>query len=465
MKNLLLCLISLVLFGCYFGSKEFAASPETVWQPTDDAIKSLKTIEEAPPSSPTTLPEKLDLAQAIDISLANNPTTKAAWLGAKSAAATKGEAYADFYPEIDFIETVQRYQNSIGGNIPPIRRTTESPRIELTYTLLDFGGRSATARAARAALFAANFQFNRTLHETIYNVERYYYTLYAAEAAVEASNLSFDDAKSNLDAANVNFQVGMKPKQDVLQAESNLQQANYELEAAKADVENARALLAEVLGLQVSESLKIVHPDFALALPVLEQNVTKLIEQALQNRPDLLALRSNALAKKAQKAVILSAALPQLVLRGSSDVVNVRNESGHEENFGVGVAVEVPLFSGFRSWYASRRVAADAEKAVEDAKAYELRVSSEVWSTYYSFLSARRKLEASGARLKASEEAYRVINDGYKNGINSFLDLLSAQKEFASARKVFVSSRAELAISLAAVSLALGDLPASIKST
>lgn len=54
--------------------------------------------------------------------------------------------------------------------------------INLTYTLLDFGRRSAGAASARDQLAAANFSFNRKLQDVVFATQRSFYAIGAAKA-------------------------------------------------------------------------------------------------------------------------------------------------------------------------------------------------------------------------------------------------------------------------------------------
>ena len=49
--------------------------------------------------------------------------------------------------------------------------------VELTYTLLDFGRRSASSDEAREQLATANFAFNRKMQDVVFDTQRFFYAL------------------------------------------------------------------------------------------------------------------------------------------------------------------------------------------------------------------------------------------------------------------------------------------------
>jgi outer membrane protein TolC len=446
--------------GCYMFQPQTSPGPTVAWTPPTEIVerKQPKRDVEVPPPNDDSL-NKLDLALAVEIASQNNPDTRASWYAAAAAAGAKGAAYSSYYPEISVSAALTNERSDFAGNPVVIKRTTNQPAFELNYTLLDFGSRAASARSAGETLNSANFQFNRRLQELTFLVEDRYFRLYAAEASVDAGEENLKDAKQSLDAARKNYEVGLKPKQDLLQAEANFRKAEFDLETAKATVEDARGSLARVLGVQVSSNLEIDPPDFSRWRDYQGDSVTTRIEEALKTRPDLLAAQANARGRAADIEVVWGEALPKLVARADGRINDVHGQREDEENYNLELAIETPLFSGFRQYYLAQQARAETQKALEAARATEVGIAAEVWKSFYGLQAAERKLRSAEALVSASLESYRAVQKGYDNGANSLLDLVAAQRELANARNTLVGSKAELAISLAELAFTTGRLP------
>lgn len=450
----------LLISGCYMFRPQTSPAPTVAWTAPAEILErpSPKRDVEVPSPDDDSL-KKLDLASAVEIASKNNPDTRASWYAAAAAAGAKGASYSSYYPEISISAALTNERSDFAGNPVVIKRTTNQPAFELNYTLLDFGSRAASALSAGETLNAANFQFNRRLQELTFLVEDRYFRLYAAEASVEAGEQNLKDAKQSLDAARKNYEVGLKPKQDLLQAEANFRKAEFDLETAKATVEDARGALARVLGVQVSSSLEIDPPDFSRWRDYQGDSVTARIEEALKTRPDLLAAQANARGRAADIDVVWGEALPKLVARADGRITDVHGQREDEENYNLELAIETPLFSGFRQYYLAQQARAETQKALEEARATEVGIAAEVWKSFYGLQAAERKLRSAEALVSASLESYRAIQKGYDNGANSLLDLVAAQRELANARNTLVGSKAELAISLAQLAFTTGRLP------
>ncbi|RIL07790.1 MAG: hypothetical protein DCC75_09715, partial [Proteobacteria bacterium] len=342
-----------------------------------------------------------------------------------------------------------------------VRTVVEQPAIELTYTLLDFGDRSGTARAAQELLTSANFQFNRTVQQVVYQVHRRFFALAAAQGAVEANKHSKDDAEQSMRVAQKGFEVGIRPKSDLLLAESSLRRAEFQLASSSATLERSRAGLAEVLGVQIGPDLEILTPDLnALhsAFAPSDRKVSDLIESALSKRPDLLSTYAEARAADADIDVIIGKALPRLVTRMNASVTETNGSTDEEKNYDLGIGVEVPLFTGFSYYYALRKAEAERDRSMQLARQGQLSVASQVWSAFFNSKAAEDQVASAEALLGASQESQRVLLRGYQEGSSSLLDLLTAQTSLALARQTMIAAQADWAVSIAELALACGEL-------
>jgi outer membrane protein TolC len=132
--------------------------------------------------------------------------------------------------------------------------------------------------------------------------------------------------------------------------------------------------------------------------------------------------------------------------------------SGIEENYSIGVEVQIPIFTGFRDTYRIREEQARASAAQEEFRSKELTVAREVWSAFFRFEASQRQTQSAKALLAASAESYRAVETGYANGTNSVLDLLAAQREMSEARKSLIASQANCGIAYVELALATGGL-------
>jgi outer membrane protein TolC len=438
------------------------------WQPPEPAADyraprdAWRTESRALPDGATTY----DLPTLVDLALRDNPDTRAAWQRARAAAAGYGQALAPYYPTITASASVspdQRLLEHGPEDTLTIHQDEYLPAVSLTYTLLDFGRSSQAAEQARQQLVAANFAFNRTMQDVVFDVQRAYYRLDAALSLQRAAEENLQLARTVLAAADARLRVGLATKPEQLLAKQVETRAVYDLENAKVAVQDARADLARTLGIPATWPVEIESLFDQPLPPELERDVDAFVETALADRPDLAARLAALRAADAATAAAQAAFFPTIGYVGSYGVQKwdyvidgdkrVQNTEPVYSNV---FSFNWDIFTGFQRLNAVREARAEAEAARAELAATQLDVIAEVWRAYYDYRAAVRKLEFATALLTASREAYDANIKTYEHGLSNIVDLLTAERDLANARYTLVQSRAELLIGAARVAYAAG---------
>ncbi|HRZ86207.1 MAG TPA: TolC family protein [bacterium] len=404
-------------------------------------------------------------AQLIDIALTNNPDTQKVWYDTRAAAARYRQSQGAWSPQINAGSQLTRDQTGSTNEALNTSSLQFGPQLTASYLLLDLGGRAGTIEQTRQALIASNFQFNQALQDLIFNVANAYYSLYSAQANVEAAEADVRDTKTSFDAATAKLDAGLVTKLDVLQSQSSYQTALYNLDSAKLLVKTAHANLTRVLRWPADKQFEIVTPTLKIDEDISKEAVTRLIEEALKFRPDIAATRAAVRAKAAAVTVANSALWPSLNL-GSSYSQNVAKNYYAEsvERYGNGhningfVSVNWAIFDGLANVNRKRAAQADLQSAQEALVAAELEASADVWKKYYSYNTALSKLKDSEALLQTATESYALASEGYNAGLKSILDVLQAQSSLSSARSKLVLSRKDVFVTLADLARSIGWL-------
>src|SRR2546425_11937746 len=297
-----------------------APAPNVLWTPPPTRQPAA-----APATPALDLPPELagriaglKLTDVIDIALRNNTATSAAWADARAAAATYGAAKGQYYPTIALGGTAQAIKRIASGGVGAAKQQSFGPNVNVSWLLLDFGGRSGSIDVTREALLAADWTHNATLQSVVLAVEQAYFLYLGTKGLLDAQQTTLKEAETNLDPAQQRHRVGLATIADVLQARTALSQARLALEATPGELQTTRGALALSMGLPANVPYDIeVVPDTTLPLGVIE-GVDTLIAQALRQRPDLAAQRALVDQARARVSVARSQALPSLALGGNA---------------------------------------------------------------------------------------------------------------------------------------------------
>jgi outer membrane protein len=419
------------------GAPSAPPSPSEPWR----VPRGVVPAEPRPDSAIAALPPDvagrvgaLALGDVVDIALRNNPQTQLSWAQARAGAAQYGAAAASYLPTVDAAVNGSYSQTTVGQTLGGTgTRRVVTPSVTLSYLLFDFGGRSGTVAAARAAAVALDLTHNATLQNVALQVESAYFGYQANRELVAAFQLSVAEADTNLASAQQRNRAGVATIADVLQAETLLAQAQLDLETAQGNFEVSRGALATAMGLPANARYGLAPTNDSISVALVATDVDTLINRALVNRPDLAAARVQILQAQAEVRVARSAEFPSVTL-GSNvthPISSQTNATG--TTFGLTLGVAVPIFNLARPYNV---MAAQAQVDAFNARAGLLRtqVAQEVYTSYYQMQTATQRTRTADVLLASATRSEAAARARYRGGVGTILDLITAQAALANAR-------------------------------
>lgn len=426
----------------------------------------------------------LSLAELLDIALQNNPSTKQTWAMARSAAAQYGVSLSSFYPTVGFSSFYYRQRAgfpttgvptatagspttiSVGGSVP--NTVTESyfteagPDVILSYTLFDFGQRTAASLAAREALYYADLNHNQQIQTVLQTVVSDYYNYIYQLAVQRADEANLENAEMALDAANEKFALGLAALGDVAQERTQYLQSKINLTSQKQAVENAFAQLAVDLGLPANIPFKVQPlPEQVVANPLIE-DIDTLLAEAQSQRQDFLAAQSNLKSKEASLLQAKRAVLPTIGSQLSTGRYWFNEGLVEPENHWSAVlTLTFPIFQGYYYRNQVRNAQANVELSQAQLMQTELTLIQNVTTAHMGVKTSATNLNDSYEYLKAAELEFNIALTSYKAGTMTILDVLQAQSSLADARRKKAEAEKNWFLSLAEIAYATGSLCAT----
>ncbi|HEY5893520.1 MAG TPA: TolC family protein [Chthoniobacterales bacterium] len=508
-KTPLIALILTVFCGAAaLGKDGPPPSPEKPWAPPKlgeyEADLARGNLHEEPvaidPKKTYTLPELIDIAQR------SNPDTRVAWERARQAAAAVGLGQSAYFPylvasagagyERAFIPFPKLKVNQqqlleevsaglsgaltnpslpdvsvVGGGTLTTEVVASRAAVSVKWLLLDFGERDAMVDAAKQRLMMANVGFNAMHQKIVFGVTQRFYEFNTARQRVAVALSALRAAETVGQAAQARLDNGLATKPEVLQAEQQTAQASFDLEAARGAESNAQVALVESLGIPPTASLQVadIPPKLVPANP--ERSLDTLIDRALAQRPDLVAKLAAVRASRAEMRKVRAEYFPKVALDAHAGWlgidVSAENSDyfgGDEPVYGVGIAVEVPIFDGFAR--ANKLRIAQSELRATESELAGARDAAvrEVWKASTDFETALRKQESAVKLLTASESAFAASLEAYRQGLGTYVDVVNAQHNLAAARSIGVDTRSAIFTGAAALALSVGDLAKPVPS-
>jgi outer membrane protein len=451
---LLITIIGMSASAFADSSDPFATRALTAPSP---AANSAAPVAAFPCTFPGVPAAPLSLSDVVERALCNNPQTREAWANARVQAAQLGVSKAANLPTVNASGAVSHNATNGRGTVSSNSYDQRSAGLSLSYLLYDFGARSATIGNARQVLIAANATQDTTIQSVFLAAVQDYYQVFSAQSVVRADLEAEKAARESLKAATVRYEVGAGTPADKLQAQTAYSQAVLNRIRAEGDARNAQGVLADVMGLDADTAVRIAPPAAQTPAENFERDVSRLIDEARDNRPDLAAAEAQVKAAEANVAAARASGKPSLSLSADLNYTDT-SVSDPFRSSALGLNLSVPLFTGYNTTYRLR--AAQEQVAVRTAQRDNIRqqVALDVWKAYQSLLTETQSVKSSADLVESATQSERVAMGRYKAGAGNILDVLTAQSALASARQQNVQALYGWYIAKATLAQAMGKL-------
>src|SRR6266404_1457615 len=427
-----------------------------------------------------------NLAELIDLAERNNPETRVAWERARYAAGAVGlseSAYYPFlvasaaagydrafspFPSLALDQTKRPSLGAVsvtGGGSLVTESQVYRGELSAKWLLLDFGERSAVVASARERLMIANVGFNATHQKIVFQVTERFYQLGTARQKVLVARSSREAAETVDQAvqARVDNQLATRP--ELLQAQQQSAQSAFEVEAATGLESDARVALVESIGVLPTVPLNVADLGQRSTSEQTNGSVDELIARALSQRPDLVAKLANVHAKQDEIRRVRAEYYPKVAIDAhvsetelDVSVAGSKYFGDAKPTYGAFLTVSVPIFDGFGRRHKMEMAEAELRGAESELAGARDGAVREVWKAYTDFKTALRKQDSAAKLVTASQNAFDAVLESYKNGLGTYVEVVTAEKNLTAARSVSHDTQSTIFTAAAALALSTGDL-------
>ncbi len=400
-----------------------------LWTSTVPAL--LLVAQAQLPAQPTM---RLTLADAQKLAVQNNPRLSSAQYRAAAAHQVPLEYRSSFQPSLTGSFTSVGADSgsrlAAGGLNNPVVYDRVGSGLTVGQLITDFGRTSNLVGMAKLRAEAQDQATESTRAQILLATSTAYFAVLKAQALLKVANQTVAARQLVVDQVTALAESKLKSTLDVSFANVNLSDAKLLQVQAQNEVKAAEAQLATAMGLP-NETAFILAEE---AMPdVLPDTVNPLIQQALQNRPELKDLHLQQGA--AQRFVSAERALyfPTVGVVGSAGFVPTGEAAVPGRYGAIGLNVSVPIFNG--GLFKARKAEAELKaKAVnEDITDEENRIVRDVRVAFLNATTASDRLALTKQLLDQAQLALDLAQSRYDLGLGSIVELSQAQLNLTSA--------------------------------
>lgn len=362
--------------------------------------------------------EPLTLPELVRQALERNERPRIAELGVTSARAAVDRARAGFLPTVSLGVSETLRPASADSSV---RSSAANGTATVTQPLLSAPAFPLYASAQRS-LEAARISAAEQRRLTSFEAAHAFFSAVAQERVLAAARHRLERAEASLKDAQARMDAQLVSSNDVTRVQIEKASALQSVASAQSAVQQARIELAFVVGAPADGELQ--PPSEPLAPPTAD--AATLGEQALAQRPDLLAARASLSAARE------FAREPDLRLWPTLDAELKGRAADSAISGGRHVDGTLSLNLNWKLWDAGLRSAdADARRAAADVlalqdRALERRIRAEVASAAAELAAARASLDAAQQGMDAARKSQQETRVLYGQGLAKAIELVDA---------------------------------------
>jgi outer membrane protein, multidrug efflux system len=411
------------------------------------------------------------LQRLVGIALANNRDLRVAVLNVQAAQAQYRIQRADLFPKISAtgVEQVEKYPSGVlgtgsggasTGTPVPGGTTIRFFEVGVGFTSyeLDLFGKIRSLNHAALEQYFQNAETRRSSQLTLVaEVASAYLAILADETILKVTRETLDSQTASYDLTRKSLDAGTTTALALRQAATTVDTARANLAEYTRQAAQDRNALMLLLGTPIPEdivfSTDINAETMSADLPV------GVPSEVLTRRPDVLAAEHQLISANADIGAARAAFFPSITLTGNYGTASTQLSGLFKPGstaWTFSPQISLPIFAGGAN--VANLDLSKIEKNVYIAQ-YEKALQS-AFREVDDALAARKTLDeqlaAQRALLDDSSESYRLADMRFRNGVDSFLPVLDAQRALYSAQQAVVGLELQRLQNMATLYKALG---------
>ncbi len=386
------------------------------------------------------------LPQVIEYALENHPSYKKVLLDEQILKSGIRVNLSDWMPQATFTGALQHnlklQQMVVGGNIITMGlNNTSNFQFMATQQILnrDVITSSITAKPIKQQ---ASQLVESTKIDLIVNVTKAYFDLLAVTQQIDVSKEVIVRLERSLQDATSLYETGVTDKIDYKRATIALNNAKASLKSNEELLKAKEAALRFAIGYAPNEPITI-KTDMEQIEKELQTDTSKNFNFA--DRVEYRLLESNRTIQKGNLKYASLAYMPSIYGSAVYNFNYMNNQfrdlyNASYPNAYVALNVSFPLFTGMKRVEGIRQQKWKLNQLEYDMKNFENVANSEYFTALAMYKSQLFSYQALKENLVLAQEVYDIIDLQYKEGVKTYLELITAETDLRTATINFYNS-------------------------
>ncbi|MBU2703316.1 outer membrane protein TolC [Sporomusaceae bacterium BoRhaA] len=388
-------------------------------------------------------PIELSLNDSINLALKNNSNIKMAEVDKENFVLVAAEAKAKFGPSLTYTHsdirtgipafTLEKYfagtayaDAAFGGTY-----TFFGDTLSVSIPLYTGGELEGRRDQADNNLNIADLEVKKIKQQLRFDTLTAYFNVLKAGALLQVNQETLDNLTSHLDSVQIQFDAGTVSQSDVLSSEVEVANARQEWIEAKNDYDLALVSLKDVTGLSPSSEIRVKDELDYQKYPF---SLEECLKYAQDDRPDISQMQMKVEFCRTGVKVAKSDRLPRINFIGSNNWNDDKFPGLKQDYWMVGLTASINVFDSGLTKARIKEAENSVDKVLEQVRQTKTAAGVEVSRAYLSLKAAEARIETSKVAVAKAQEAFRINEIQYREGVNTNLAVIDSQLAVAKAK-------------------------------
>jgi outer membrane protein TolC len=328
----------------------------------------------------------------------------------------------------------------------------------ITQPLFSGGSIYANYRLEKMGVDVSKTDVETVKRDLIVQVREGYFNILKAEKFLAVAQQAVKQFEAQLEVTKAFFEVGIVPKNDLLQAEVRLANARQGLVRAENDLAVAKALFNTLLRREINAPLSVVDILEYKPFPL---RFEESLDEALRQRPEIKNADLKVAQAKESVKIARSGFFPVVSLAGNYNKLS--EEPGlmgdlRAERWSMQALATLTLWEWKKTAYKVGESKVKVTQAEDSKVQLTEGIVLEVKDDYLNMLVAEKNIGVSEKAIEQAEENLRMNEERYKYQVATATDVLDAVTLLAQTRVNYYSALSDFNIAKARLERAMGRM-------
>jgi len=408
--------------------------------------------------------EPLTLEESIKIALERSLTLHSSVVGVEGSEFRRKEAITNFLPLWTGQYNYTRYNSPISvgfagaSGLGSGSRDVFNLSTTVNQPLFTGGFNLASYRFAKLGVDLSKASVETVKRDMVLQVRVGYFNILRAEKFLIVAQQQVKQFEAQLEVTKAFFEVGIVPKNDVLQAEVNLANARQSLIKVENDVATAKALFNILLRREINAPLQVADILEYKPFPL---KYEESLEEALRQRSEIKAAQLNIDQAKENVKVAKSGFFPTISLSGNygrvSDAAGLNGDM-RDERWTVQSLATITLWNWGNTAFKVGENKVKVTQAEDSKNQLIDSITLEVRDDYFNMLVAEKNINVAEKSIEQAEENLRMNEERYKYQVATQTDVINAVTLLTQTRTNYYGALSDFNVAKAQLERSMGRM-------